>query len=176
MSIYRSTSAIVFMASIAFAGSAAADPWKDESGKGKWRGGGYERYGGNGYGGGWDGPGDRKIKMRSAEGGLSAAEGVSRDLRFPSRRTSATLIRAKRLSMPRKSAAALATEKLPCSARPVPPSDLTRRLLAVATAFSSFAGLGGSCASSPSITCSVVPVGDAACPTIAGKTNRVLDA
>ena len=46
-------------------GAALADPWKDESGKGKWRGGGYggyERYGG------WHGPHDRKIKMRSADG------------------------------------------------------------------------------------------------------------
>jgi hypothetical protein len=52
-------------------GAAMADPWKDESGKGKWRGGGYgsyDRYGGYGYGGGWDGPRDRKIKMRSADG------------------------------------------------------------------------------------------------------------
>ena len=50
-------------------GPAMADPWKDESGKGKWRG-GYERHGGygHGYGGGWDGPRDRKMKMRTADG------------------------------------------------------------------------------------------------------------
>jgi hypothetical protein len=48
-------------------GAAMADPWKDESGKGKWRG-GYERHGGYGYGGGWDGPRERKVKMRSADG------------------------------------------------------------------------------------------------------------
>jgi hypothetical protein len=48
---------------------AMADPWKDESGKGKRRGyGGYERYGGYGYGGGWDGPRDRKMKLRTADG------------------------------------------------------------------------------------------------------------
>jgi hypothetical protein len=53
-------------------GAAMADPWKDESGKGKWRGGngGYERYGGyegrGGYGRGWDD--DRKMKMRTADG------------------------------------------------------------------------------------------------------------
>jgi len=46
-------------------GAALADPWKDESGKGKWRG-GYERHGGYGYGGGWDD--DRKLKMRTADG------------------------------------------------------------------------------------------------------------
>jgi hypothetical protein len=56
---------------LAFSGGAAmADSWKDESGKGKgkWRGGygGYERHGG--YGGGWDGPRDRKMKMRTADG------------------------------------------------------------------------------------------------------------
>jgi hypothetical protein len=47
-------------------GAAMADPRKDESGKGKWRGGysGYERHGG--YGRGWDD--DRKMKMRTADG------------------------------------------------------------------------------------------------------------
>ncbi len=37
---------------VGWAGSASADPWKDESGKGRWRG-GYERsydYPGRGYG------------------------------------------------------------------------------------------------------------------------------
>jgi len=48
-------------------GAATADPWKDESGKDKWRG-GYERHGGCGYSGGWDGPRERKVKMRSADG------------------------------------------------------------------------------------------------------------
>jgi len=33
----------------------------------KWRG-GYERHGGCGYSGGWDGPRERKVKMRSADG------------------------------------------------------------------------------------------------------------
>lgn len=45
-------------------GAALADPWKDESGKGKWRG-GYERHGGYGYGGWGDG---RKVKFRTADG------------------------------------------------------------------------------------------------------------
>ena len=51
---------------LALSGNAMADPWKDESGKGKWRGGygGYERYGG--YGGG--GPRDRKMKIRTSDG------------------------------------------------------------------------------------------------------------
>jgi hypothetical protein len=57
----------IWIAGLALAlsgGAAVADPWKDESGKGKWRGGygGYERYGG------WDGPRDRKMKMRTADG------------------------------------------------------------------------------------------------------------
>jgi hypothetical protein len=53
------------LALFASAGMAMADPWKDESGKGKR--GGYERHGGYGYGG-WDGPRDRKMKMRTADG------------------------------------------------------------------------------------------------------------
>ena len=45
-----------------------ADPWIDESGKGKRGGhGGYERYGGYVYGG-WDGPPDRKMTVRTADG------------------------------------------------------------------------------------------------------------
>ncbi len=55
----------VALALFASAGIAAADPWKDESGKGKRGYGGYERHG---YGGGWDGPRDRKVKMRTADG------------------------------------------------------------------------------------------------------------
>ena len=58
---------------------ASADPWKDESGKGRERGGHDRGYGGGwdaprggyarGYGGGWDAPRrDRKIKYRTAEG------------------------------------------------------------------------------------------------------------
>ena len=43
-------------------GIASADPWKDESGKGRWRQ-GYERYG---YGG-W-GESDRKVKFRTSDG------------------------------------------------------------------------------------------------------------
>jgi hypothetical protein len=46
-----------------WSGLALADPGKDESGKG--RRGGYERYG---YGGDWDGPRERKIKVRTADG------------------------------------------------------------------------------------------------------------
>jgi len=38
-------------------GAASADPWKDESGKGRWRGGDY----------GWGEP-ERKFKFRSADG------------------------------------------------------------------------------------------------------------
>ncbi len=49
---------------LACAGPAAADPWKDESGKGRWRG-GYERHG---YGSDWDRPRDRKMKYRTADG------------------------------------------------------------------------------------------------------------
>ncbi len=41
---------------VGWAGSASADPWKDESGKGRWRG-GYERsYDGPGQGYGYDRP------------------------------------------------------------------------------------------------------------------------
>ena len=59
--------AVVGLVVFASAGVATADPGKDESGKGKWRGGygGYERHG---YGGGWDGPRDRKMKVRTAGG------------------------------------------------------------------------------------------------------------
>src|SRR5215207_8238811 len=50
------------------AGASIADPWKDESGKVKWRGGGYGGYERHGGYGGWDGPRDRKVKMRMACG------------------------------------------------------------------------------------------------------------
>jgi hypothetical protein len=43
---------------IGWTGTATADPWKDESGKGRWRG-GYER--------GWD-DGERKVKFRTSDG------------------------------------------------------------------------------------------------------------
>ena len=43
---------------------ASADPWKDESGKGRWRG-GQEWRGGSGD---WDRPRDRKMKYRTADG------------------------------------------------------------------------------------------------------------
>jgi hypothetical protein len=45
-------SAALSLILVGWAGSASADPWKDESGKGRWRG-GYERsydYPGRGYG------------------------------------------------------------------------------------------------------------------------------
>ena len=45
-------------------GAALADPWKDESGKGRWRG-GHERLGGYGYAG-WEG--ERKVKIRTFDG------------------------------------------------------------------------------------------------------------
>jgi len=54
--------------SLAIAGcieGAAADPWKDESGKGRWRG-DYERY--DYYGRGWDWGEERKEKFRTADG------------------------------------------------------------------------------------------------------------
>lgn len=47
------------------AGSASADLNKDESGKGRWRGGGYDQ---RMYGGDWDRPRDRKMKYRTADG------------------------------------------------------------------------------------------------------------
>lgn len=61
--IRTATFALGFLAS---AGLAMADPWKDEGGKG--RHGGYAGYERHGYGGGWDGPRDRKMKMRTADG------------------------------------------------------------------------------------------------------------
>ena len=57
------TLALAFFAS---AGIAAADPWKDESGKGRRGGyGGYERHD---CGSGWHGERDRKVRMRTADG------------------------------------------------------------------------------------------------------------
>jgi hypothetical protein len=50
---------------IGIAGPVSADPWKDESGKGRWRGGGYDQ---RMYGGDWDRPRDRKMKYRTADG------------------------------------------------------------------------------------------------------------
>ena len=57
------TIAALTMSLVGGSGTGSADPGKDESGKG--RRGGYERYG---YGGGWDGPRDRKVKLRTADG------------------------------------------------------------------------------------------------------------
>jgi hypothetical protein len=56
---------MAWLLALAFAvsGPALADPWKDESGKGKWRG-GYERHGA--YGEGYDR--GRKMKYRTADG------------------------------------------------------------------------------------------------------------
>ena len=39
---------------------ALADPWKDESGKGRWRT--YDRFGG------WEGSRERKVKLRTSDG------------------------------------------------------------------------------------------------------------
>jgi hypothetical protein len=52
-----SSTAICVAALMLLVGSASADPWKDESGKGRWRGGGY----------GWDEP-ERKFKFRTPDG------------------------------------------------------------------------------------------------------------
>jgi hypothetical protein len=53
-----SSCAALCAAALILAGSAAsADPWKDESGKGRWRGGDYGR-----------GEPERKFKFRSADG------------------------------------------------------------------------------------------------------------
>ena len=61
----RVLTGMVALGLAATSGVALADPWKDESGKGKWRG-GYERHGGYGYGGGWGE--DRKVKLLTADG------------------------------------------------------------------------------------------------------------
>ena len=54
-SLAKLTAALA-VAFLGFAGAASADPWKDESGHGKWRGGGDERGwdGDRGRHGGWD--------------------------------------------------------------------------------------------------------------------------
>ncbi len=44
-------------------GSAGADPWKDESGQGRWRG-AFDRHDDRG----WDVRRDRKVKIRTADG------------------------------------------------------------------------------------------------------------
>jgi hypothetical protein len=58
--------AVIIAVSLAlFSGwSASADPWKDESGKGRWQD--YERY--DHYGRGWDWKEEREEKFRTADG------------------------------------------------------------------------------------------------------------
>ncbi len=50
------------VAALLWAGAAGADPWKDESGKGRWR----DR--GEALGRGYEPPRDRKVKYRTADG------------------------------------------------------------------------------------------------------------
>jgi hypothetical protein len=55
---------VAIAALMAFSVPSSADRWKDESGKGRWRG-GYERYNDH-YGQGWGE--ERKEKFRTADG------------------------------------------------------------------------------------------------------------